>query len=85
MGQMMYITDYMAKVVYQGSPDAEHGSKEDILFEQGVRMGSFGMLLHSLVGMKEPLCHYFKFCSFKYLSNIIQVKCCEILYEIFYL
>ena len=54
MGQMMYITDYMAKVVYQGSPDAEDGSNEDNLFQQGVRMGSFGMLLHSLVGMKHP-------------------------------
>ena len=52
MGQMMYITDYMAKVVFQGSPDAEDGSKEDILFQQGIRMGSFGMLLHSLVGIK---------------------------------
>jgi solute carrier family 45 protein 3 len=61
MGQMMYITDYMAKVVYQGSPDAVDGSKEDILFEQGVRMGSFGMLLHSLVGMEQLLFHYFRF------------------------
>ena len=50
MGQMMYITDYMATVVYEGRPDAEDGSKEAILFEEGVRMGSFGMLLHSLVG-----------------------------------
>ena len=50
MGQMMYITDYMATVVYQGDPNAKHGSREDILFDDGVRMGSFGMLLHSVVG-----------------------------------
>ena len=50
MGQMMYITDYMATVVYQGDPNAKHGSKEGILFDDGVRMGSFGMLLHSVVG-----------------------------------
>ena len=60
MGQMMYITDYMAKVVFQGSPDAEDGSKEDILFQQGIRMGSFGMLLHSLVGMKNFLMNSFQ-------------------------
>ena len=52
MGQMMYITDYMATVVYQGDPSAKHGSKEGILFDDGVRMGSLGMLLHSVVGKK---------------------------------
>ena len=50
MGQMMYITDYVATVVYQGSPNAEIGSIEESLFQNGVRMGSFGMFLHSLVG-----------------------------------
>ena len=73
----------MAKVVYQGSPDAEHGSEEDILFEQGVRMGSFGMLLHSLVGMID--CRYVIISNLVATNNIIQVKYCEIVYEIFYL
>ena len=50
MGQMMYITDYVATVVYQGTPDAKDGSRKDNLFHEGVRMGSLGMLLHSLVG-----------------------------------
>ena len=50
MGQMMYITDYVATVVYQGSPNAKTGSMEETLFQDGVRMGSFGMFLHSLVG-----------------------------------
>ena len=50
MGQMMYITDYVATVVYQGSPNTETGSNEENLFQDGVRMGSFGMFLHSLVG-----------------------------------
>ena len=81
MGQMMYITDYMAKVVYQGSPDAEHGSKEDILFEQGVRMGSFGMLLHSLVGMEQPVFYYFQFLS-AYRTQFELVKHCMKLYTL---
>ena len=50
MGQMMYITDYVATVVYKGSPKAEIGTIEENLFQNGVRMGSFGMFLHSLVG-----------------------------------
>ena len=50
MGQMMYITDYVATVVYKGSPKAEMGTIEENLFQNGVRMGSFGMFLHSLVG-----------------------------------
>ena len=41
MGQMMYITDYMATVVYQGDPNAKHGSREDILFDDGVRTVSY--------------------------------------------
>ena len=50
MGQMMFMTDYVATVVYQGSPNAEIGSNEENLFQDGVRMGSFGMFLHSFVG-----------------------------------
>jgi len=61
MGQMMYITDYVATVVYKGSPKAEIGTIEENLFQNGVRMGSFGMFLHSLVAclfamfIQEPL------------------------------
>ena len=50
MGQMMYCTDYVATVVYEGRPDAGNGTVQENLFDEGVRMGSFGMLLHSVVG-----------------------------------
>ena len=53
MGQMMYCSDYVATVVYGGSPDAETGSIQDNLFDEGVRMGSFGMLFHSIVGIYD--------------------------------
>ena len=65
MGQMMYITDYVATVVYQGSPNAEIGSREEILFQDGVRMGSFGMFLHSLVGKNI----YVKYLPFQFKKH----------------
>ena len=40
----------MAQAVYGGQPDAPPGSVYDILFDEGVRMGSWGLLLHSITG-----------------------------------
>merc|ERR1719361_1957669 len=47
MAHSMFCTDYVATVVYGGSAYAERGSIEDIRFDEGVRMGSVGLLLHS--------------------------------------
>lgn len=48
MAQAMFYTDFVAVVVYGGKPDAPAGSMYDLLFDEGVRMGSWGLLLHSL-------------------------------------
>ena len=50
MAHSMFCTDYVATVVYGGSAYAERGSIEDIRFDEGVRMGSVGLLLHSTTG-----------------------------------
>lgn len=48
MAHSMFCTDYVATVIYGGSPFAERGSIEDLRFDEGVRMGSVGLLLHSM-------------------------------------
>ena len=50
MSHNMFCTDFVATVIYGGKPEAERGSPEDIRFDEGVRMGSFGLLLHSVTG-----------------------------------
>ena len=46
----IFTTDFVATVVYGGSAHALPGSEERLKFDEGVRMGSTGLLLHSLVG-----------------------------------
>ncbi|XP_023323954.1 solute carrier family 45 member 3 [Eurytemora carolleeae] len=48
MAHGMFYTDFVATAVYGGQPDAPSGSVYDILFDEGVRMGSWGLLLHSV-------------------------------------
>ena len=50
MAHSMFCTDYVATVVYGGSAYAERGSMDDVRFDEGVRMGSLGLLLHSTTG-----------------------------------
>lgn len=50
MAHSMFCTDYVATVVYGGSAYAERGSIDDVKFDEGVRMGSLGLLLHSTTG-----------------------------------
>ena len=60
MAHSMFCTDYVATVVYGGNAYAERGSVEDLRFDEGVRMGSVGLLLHSTTGMfySKKLIHY---------------------------
>ncbi|XP_076069536.1 solute carrier family 45 member 3-like [Oratosquilla oratoria] len=44
----MFFTDFVGQYVYGGSPDAPEGSPVASLYDQGVRMGSWGLFLHSL-------------------------------------
>merc|ERR1719209_1689752 len=48
MAHGMFYTDFVATAVYGGQPDAPIGSVYDLLFDEGVRMGSWGLLLHSI-------------------------------------
>jgi len=48
MAHGMFYTDFVATAVYGGRADASPGSAYDLLFDEGVRMGSWGLLLHSL-------------------------------------
>ena len=50
MAHGMFYTDFVATAVYGGQPDAPPGSVYDLLFDEGVRMGSWGLLLHSITG-----------------------------------
>ncbi|GAB6027965.1 hypothetical protein CHUAL_002192 [Chamberlinius hualienensis] len=49
MCQLMYYTDYVGQRVYGGDPKAPELSEARKLYDEGVRMGSFGLLLHGIV------------------------------------
>ena len=58
MAHSMFCTDFVAQVVYNGIPNASSSSNSVIElqiaednFDAGVRMGSFGLLLHSITGI----------------------------------
>ncbi len=44
----LYFTDFVGQAVYGGDPLAPPGSRKHDLYEEGVRVGSFGMSLYSL-------------------------------------
>ena len=55
MAHVMFCTDFVATVVYRGKADAAKGTEEQIDFDEGVRMGSLGLLLHSVTGEKSVI------------------------------
>ncbi|XP_024518052.1 sucrose transport protein SUC4 [Selaginella moellendorffii] len=57
---LLYDTDWMGHEIYRGQPDSRLQARTD-LYNKGVRMGSFGLMLNSVVLgltslMVEPLC-----------------------------
>ena len=54
--------------MYGGQPDAATGSVYDLLFDEGVRMGSWGLLLHSITA-----CLYAVFFQ-DYVTKMIGLK-----------
>ncbi|KAH3877606.1 solute carrier family 45 member 3-like [Dreissena polymorpha] len=46
MGFNLFFTDYVANAVYQGDPNAPEDSPLRVVFDEGVRMGSWGLLIH---------------------------------------
>ncbi len=53
MAHAMYCTDYVATVVYSGRPNSVPGSQDELSFDEGVRMGALGLLLHSVIGIRN--------------------------------
>jgi hypothetical protein len=50
MGHAMFYTDFVAQAIFGGHPDAEPGSAEAVGFEEGARVGSWGLCFFSIVG-----------------------------------
>lgn len=44
----MFFTDFVGQYMYGGQPDAPEHTKFAVLYDEGVRMGSWGLFLHSL-------------------------------------
>ncbi|XP_061399441.1 proton-associated sugar transporter A [Musca vetustissima] len=44
----LYFTDFVGEAVFNGDPKALEGSKPQILYEEGVRFGCWGMAMYSL-------------------------------------
>lgn len=49
MGFRLYFTDYMGEAIFNGNPDSPDGSLSRMAYEEGIRTGSFGLLLHSIL------------------------------------
>jgi solute carrier family 45 protein 1/2/4 len=43
-----FFTDFVAKVIYKGNPTAPKNSTEFLNFNQGTRIGSYGLVLFSV-------------------------------------
>ncbi|XP_070199581.1 solute carrier family 45 member 3-like [Littorina saxatilis] len=48
MGFNLYFTDYVGQTVYGGNPNLPSSTPEGAAYDEGVRMGSWGLLLHCL-------------------------------------
>ena len=46
----MFFTDFVGQYMYGGQPDAQEHTRLAVLYDEGVRMGSWGLFLHSLTG-----------------------------------
>lgn len=44
----MFFTDFVGQYMYGGLPDAQEHTELAVLYDEGVRMGSWGLFLHSL-------------------------------------
>ncbi|KAK6191444.1 hypothetical protein SNE40_003133 [Patella caerulea] len=44
----LYFTDFVGQIVYRGNPNAPEDSEAGNLYDEGVRMGSWGLLLHCI-------------------------------------
>lgn len=49
LGFRLYFTDYVGEALFKGNPEANEDSLERNLYDLGIRMGSWGLFLHSVV------------------------------------
>lgn len=48
MGFNLFFTDFVGQAIYKGNPNAPENSLARNMFDEGVRMGSWGLLLHCI-------------------------------------
>ncbi|KAL5007087.1 hypothetical protein ScPMuIL_015893 [Solemya velum] len=48
MGFNLFFTDFVGQSIYKGNPNAPENSVDRHMFDEGVRMGSWGLLLHCI-------------------------------------
>ncbi|CAG5118939.1 unnamed protein product [Candidula unifasciata] len=62
MGFNIYYTDYVGQIVYGGNPNAPENSIEGKAYDDGVRVASWGLLLHCIC---SAICSFFieRFCA----------------------
>ena len=56
MGFNLFFTDFVGQAVYGGNPNAPADSPLQALYDEGVRMGSWGLLLHCMTSALYALC-----------------------------
>ena len=79
MGFNLFYTDYVGNAVYQGNPNAPEDSFLRNRFDEGVRMGSWGLLLHCITSaiyalFVEKLVDRYG-CKRTYLAGMISFSC----------
>lgn len=79
MGFNLFYTDFVGNAVYQGNPNAPEDSYLRNRFDEGVRMGSWGLLLHCITSAVHAL-FVEKFvekygCKRTYLAGMISFSC----------
>ncbi|XP_045623898.1 solute carrier family 45 member 3 [Procambarus clarkii] len=52
----MFFTDFVGQYMYGGLPDAPEHTTLAVLYDEGVRMGSWGLFLHSLTACLYAFC-----------------------------
>ncbi|CAL4181064.1 unnamed protein product [Meganyctiphanes norvegica] len=61
----VFFTNFVGQYIYGGLPDAPEHTELAILYDEGVRMGSWGLFLHSLIAcvyalvIQQPLIYLF--------------------------
>ncbi|KAL8618975.1 hypothetical protein ACOMHN_018358 [Nucella lapillus] len=66
MGFNLYFTDYMGQVVYNGNPNLPSSTPEGQAYDEGVRMGSWGLLIHCLTSAVYSILVERLACSYGY-------------------